>query len=206
MQLMRCGLALVCALLLLGCDGDEEAHPRPATTTGTATTTTTGVSADCRVPEASDPAAEEAGTVFVYFFCPSGLGERPIALLRRVPPGKGPLQSALEALVKGPDERERQAGFQSPFDGFEGQILMGVELTNGHAVVDFSRQFFEQTVGGGTAYTAFFFRTLDHTVLQFPTVKKVTYRIEGDARALCLEFQIVCESLTREEWEKREGA
>jgi spore germination protein GerM len=196
------GFLLVVPLLLLACDGgEEEARPEPTSSSVAPTTVTTASEAStCRPEESPEPTSEDGSIVLVYFICE----ERHSGLSRRVPPGEGaPLRTALEELVKGPNERERKAGFRSPFDGFESdRLLVGVVLKDGHAVIDFSRALADQNIGGGTAFAGSLFGSLDPTVFQFPSVKRVTYRLDGDARALCLEFQMVCEPLTREEWEK----
>jgi spore germination protein GerM len=155
---------------------------------------------DCRPPGTPAPEGDHS-TVHAYFFCGGEVPEaQPVAVPRQVPGTRSVLRAALTELMKGPDERERHAGYHSPFDN-DSSLLVGVTMSDGRALVDFSRALVEGDRSGGSYYSAYFFGSLNPTVFQFPEVDQVTYRVEGDAKALCLEFQMVCEPLTRSEWE-----
>jgi Sporulation and spore germination. len=158
---------------------------------------------ECRPPEDGND-DETTTTVLVYFFCgnePPPSKPRPVP--RQVPPTKAPVHKALEELLKGPTEEERQAGFFSVVLSFGPDVLAGVSIRDGTAFIDFSEALPKRNVGGGSAFTGAFFRQFDPTVFQFSEIDQIVYRIDGDADRFCDMFEITCEPVTRGEAAKQ---
>jgi spore germination protein GerM len=115
-----------------------------------------------------------------------------------VPRTTGVLRATLEQLVAGPNEAERAAGQSSFFSAETADILAGVTITDdGTAVVDLR----EPVDGASTSSGQLAFRgALNRTVLQFPTVERVEYRLDGSCDAFWSWQQVgTCQLVTRDD-------
>jgi hypothetical protein len=128
---------------------------------------------------ASSPASM---VVQVFFHTGDGEGE-PVALPRTVPAAPAVLHAALEQLLAGPTESERQAGAISWFSSATADMLIDVSLDNGQVVVDFGDLRPIIPNASSSAGSQILLSQLDATVFQFDTVESVIYRIDGDADA-----------------------
>ncbi|HSH44435.1 MAG TPA: GerMN domain-containing protein [Longimicrobiales bacterium] len=124
------------------------------------------------------------------------LDERPVAVERRVP--EATVESALQALVRGPTEAERQAGHSSWFADSTAAILRSVARDNGQVVVDFHGDMPRLMSGAGTSFgSLMLLAMLDSTVFQFPGVQAVEYRLDGSCAAFGEWLQTGCEGVQR---------
>lgn len=149
-----------------------------------------------------EPAADEMDVMF-YLTCDSAFTDDPTAeaafvpTFRRVPRTAGVLQATLEQLVAGPSAEERAAGLSSLFSAETAGILAGVTIIDGTAVVDLAEPVDNaSTSAGGRAFRG----ALDRTVLQFPTVDAVEYRLAGSCDAFWRWQQVGdCRLVTRDD-------
>ena len=98
---------------------------------------------------------------------------------RRIPKTASVATAALLELFKGPllDEAKDFSGFGPPeTDG----ILKTVNVKNGTAYVNFTKRLTTQMGNATSSCGSGFFAMTDATLLQFPTIKKVVYAVEGD--------------------------
>lgn len=86
--------------------------------------------------------------------------------------------AALNELLKGPTDEEAKAysGFGPPeTDG----ILRSINVKNRTAYVNFTKRMFVQMGNATTSCGGGFFSMTDATLMQFSTIKKVVYAVEG---------------------------
>ena len=119
--------------------------------------------------EKLNPGMEDCGKVF--------------PVTRRIPKTTATARAALEALFKGVTPEEEAKGFHSFSPAETKGILKSIRIKKGAAYINFNGVVYEQL---GTATTScggsFFFSSLEETLFQFPTIKKVFYAIEGNPR------------------------
>ncbi|MGK2948692.1 MAG: GerMN domain-containing protein [Acidimicrobiales bacterium] len=135
----------------------------------------------------SDPTADGTmeDVVVEVHFSPDGGG--PMCAdtepVERIVEGPAVLEAALRALLAGPTAAEREAGLSSWFSEETAGALRSVAIEDGTAFIDFSD--FRALVGGAstTCGANVLVRQLDRTALQFPTVERTLYSIEGDVEA-----------------------
>jgi hypothetical protein len=123
--------------------------------------------------------------------------EQPVQV-RRGLAGTADLRTALDLLVRGPTAAERAAGLWSWFSDATRDAVAGVSIdAAGHATVDFRdlRQLIPNA--STSAGSAVLLHELNGTVFQFPSVRSVQYRIEGDCEAFWNWLQYDCETVTR---------
>jgi hypothetical protein len=82
--------------------------------------------------------------------------------------------AALEALLEGPTSLERDAGVGTPIP--DGTELLGLIVDDGIATVDLTSEY---ESGGGTASMTMRLAQVVCTLDQFPTVKGVLFRLDG---------------------------
>lgn len=82
--------------------------------------------------------------------------------------------AAARALLSGPSAKERSAGLGTAIP--TGTALHGITVSKGTADVDLTQAF---TTGGGTLSMTARVGQLVYTLTQFPTVQRVTFRIDG---------------------------
>ena len=97
-----------------------------------------------------------------------------VAAERTIPKTERVALAAIEELLKGPTEAEKQAGYSSNIPA--GSRVNSVVITNGEARVDFNATI---ESGGGSCSMAFRTEQIRQTLLQFPTVKSVKISING---------------------------
>jgi germination protein M len=154
----RIALALALVLVAAGCGGSETSGPggtetQPPPETGTATT------------------AEATASIVVYFT----RGEQVAPVHREVPQTAAVGTAAVTALLDGPTAAEREFDVASNVP--EGARLLGLEVADGTATVDLSREF---ESGGGTLSMTARLAELVFTLTQFSTVDRVQLELEGE--------------------------
>ncbi len=83
--------------------------------------------------------------------------------------------AATDALLDGPTDAERAAGFTSAIPS--GTRLLGIDIENGVATVDLTSEY---QSGGGSASMQTRLGQVVYTLTQFPTVQKVRFRLDGN--------------------------
>jgi spore germination protein GerM len=128
-------------------------------------------------PSPSAPSSP-AGTTIVraYFY----LGGEPgsaglVAVLREVPETRAVATAAMNALLEGPTADE-SAGRLITSAVPPGSRLLDLAIEDGVATVDLSREF---ESGGGSASVLIRLGQVVYTLTQFPTVRSVSFEIEG---------------------------
>jgi hypothetical protein len=142
--------------------------------------------------------------VTVTFVCGSAAGADPsdeatyVPVTRRVPRSAGVLGATVAAFLGGTTVEEEQETGVSAFT-YHPATTASVTITGGRAVVDFSPELPRDATTASTSTGSLLFRgALDRTVLQFPTVDEVEYRLGGSCEAFW-EWQQVggCPVVTR---------
>lgn len=139
-------------------------------------------------PENADERAP-AGTaetmeVKVYFSAGDGTDCSAVrAVTRTIPRTQGVAKAALQELFKGPTEEEKKSGLSSFFSDDTKDILDRVNVKDGAAYVDLDGSVTQKlsnatTSCGSQAFTA----SVEKTLTQFRTVKKVFFAIEGSPK------------------------
>lgn len=100
---------------------------------------------------------------------------------RRVPATKAIAKAALLELFKGTTPEERAKEFSSFDPDSTANILKNINIKSGIAYVNFNDVVYEKlgvatTSCGGSS----FFSSVEKTLKQFPTIKKVVYAVEGN--------------------------
>lgn len=229
------GLAAALALALAaGCgdpgDGGTPGQAAPATDTGRVDTPPSPVGADAVTdttgrdtthnsavagqpdpavgePAAPSPPASDAtltgfDTVYVYF---TGSDEEQAPVPRPVSDTAHALRAAFVELLEGPTTRERDRGLLSWFSGETAGMLRGVAVEEGFAVVDLEdlRPVIPNAVGSAGALMLL--GELTATAFQFPGVRRVEFRIDGDCEALMAWLQFGCSPIRRGSWDPPPG-
>jgi spore germination protein GerM len=100
---------------------------------------------------------------------------------REIPKTKAVARAALEELFRGVTPSEKAKGYHSFSPEQTNGILKSIKIKNRAAFVNFNKNVYEQM---GVATTScggsFFFSSLEKTLFQFPTIRKVFYAIEGN--------------------------
>jgi spore germination protein GerM len=98
---------------------------------------------------------------------------------RTIPKTASVATAALLELFKGPtpEEAKEYTGFGPPETN---GILKSVRVKGGAAYVNFNKALYEQMGNATSSCGGGFFSMIDATLMQFPTVKKVYYAVEGD--------------------------
>jgi Sporulation and spore germination/Immunoglobulin-like domain of bacterial spore germination len=121
-------------------------------------------------PAGASAGSADATRVAVYLV----RGERVAPLRRTLPRTAAVLRGALDALLRGPTVAERRAGYTSAIP--VGAVLRGVALTGGVATIDLTGRY---AAGGGSLSMLLRVAQIVHTATQFPTVRRVAFRIDG---------------------------
>lgn len=93
--------------------------------------------------------------------------------LRTVEAGKSPAVGIIEELIKGPARSDLTRTIP------EGTQLISLEINNGVAYVNFSREFKENHWGGSAGETMTLYSVID-SLTELPEIKKVQFLIEGN--------------------------
>jgi len=148
--------------------------PEPTAPVGSPDPVDPGATPTARPPATPRPSATPSGatSVKVYLFA----GESLVPVLRRVEATRAVGRAALTELLAGPTAEEAGA---SPALGTTipaGTILLGLDIADGLATVDLSREF---ESGGGSASMFGRLAQVVYTLTQFPTVEGVAFRLDG---------------------------
>jgi hypothetical protein len=157
---VRRALVLLALLALAGCGGADEgsAPAQEAVPTPTGAPTTTA-------------AEQETRQLLVYFLRDEKLG----VAARLVDETEAVGAAAVRALLGGPSELERDAGFSTAVP--DGTELLGLSIADGIATVDLSGAFDD---GGGTLSMTSRIAQVVYTLTQFPTVERIAFRLDGE--------------------------
>ena len=107
----------------------------------------------------------------VWFARDGGL----VAVRRTHEPTQAVATAATNALLEGPTDPERSAGFTSAIPS--GTRLLGISIQNGVATVDLTSEY---QSGGGALSMQTRLGQVVYTLTQFPTVQKVRFRLDGN--------------------------
>jgi hypothetical protein len=181
----------VVGLVLAGCGGDDESGDATTTTARTARTTTTSRSTTAG-GDGSTSTPASTTDIRVYLLRGEELGAA-----RRTGPAATPARAAMEALLEGPNDADRSAGLTTAVP--EGTRLLGLDIADGTATVDLSSEF---ASGGGSLSMQARVAEVVYTLTQFPTVQRVSFRVDGEAvDALGGEGLVLSEPQARSDWE-----
>lgn len=111
--------------------------------------------------------------------------EELVEVTRTGPKTTGVLRQALEALVAGPRPEDGE-GLSSLFSAETADVLAGVSLRDGTAIVDFASAVNNASTSAGSAA---FLAELDATIFQFATVERIEYRLQGSCEAFWEHLQ-----------------
>jgi hypothetical protein len=155
--LLALSLALV-ASLAIGCSGTETTPPAPEPS-------------PTSTPDPEPPAAEPLDVTIYYV-----RGEHLGVAVHRIQGTKAVAAAALDELLAGPTEEEREAGLASEIP--EGTRVLGIDVVNGTATVDLSKEF---ESGGGSLSMQLRVAQVVYTLTAFPTIDRVAFMIVGVA-------------------------
>ncbi|HEX8288350.1 MAG TPA: GerMN domain-containing protein [Pyrinomonadaceae bacterium] len=99
---------------------------------------------------------------------------------RQIPKTKAIARAALDELFKGVTPEESSKGYVS-FSAEETKgILKSIKIKNKAAYINFNKVVYEQLGSATTSCGGGFFTSVEKTLFQFPTIKKIFYAIEGN--------------------------
>jgi germination protein M len=147
--------------------------PAATVTTATATMVTTPRVTATVTPtnDAATPTPERTLQLSVYFI----RDEKIAAAHRTVPHTLQVAAAAIEQLLAGPTDEEREAGLSSAIP--EGTRYLGTTIENGIVTVNLSSEF--ESGGGSFSMTARLAQVV-YTLTQFPTVDAVLFELDGE--------------------------
>lgn len=103
------------------------------------------------------------------------------AVTRAIPKTTSVARAALEELFKGPTESEQADALSSFFSENTKDILISVKIKKGAAYVNLKGETIEKLGNATTSCgSAGFAASIEKTLRQFPSVKKIFFAIEGD--------------------------
>lgn len=144
-----------------------------STTEGTQTTVTLAPeSTTTTVPSQTTTTVDEDATkVNVYY----SRDEKICAASRTIPKTQEVGAGAMKELLKGPTAGEKAIGMVSNIPA--GTTYLGLSIDDGIATVDLSKEY---ASGGGTLSMAMRLAEVVFTLTQFPTVKGVNFKLDGE--------------------------
>lgn len=157
--------------------------------------------------EEPDP---EMMTVNVYFACTHDSLPRALYPFPRTVPEAASTQEQLhlsiDALLAGPTEMEREAGFTSMFSLLTANALNSITLgEDGTATVDLVNLADLIPNASASAMHGEIIRPLDQTLFQFEQVKRIEYTFDGSCLTFAEVFQTTpCQYRTRADWQARQ--
>ena len=101
-------------------------------------------------------------------------------VVRKIAKTSAPATAALTELFKGPTEAEKAKKFFGMSSPETDGILKSVNVKRGAAYVNFTNRVYDQMGTATTSCGGGFFTSVEKTLTQFPTIKKVYYAVEGD--------------------------
>jgi len=107
------------------------------------------------------------------------------SVTRKIPKTTSIAKAALELLFAGPTEAEKAKGYYSDFSEETKSFFISVNVKNKAAYVNLRDPLQFPTAGNFTTSSggSNFFGQVEKTLLQFPSIKKIFYAIEGDPAA-----------------------
>ena len=99
---------------------------------------------------------------------------------RTIPKTKTVARAALVELFKGVTPDEAKRGFVSFSPEETNGIFKSIKIKNKTAYLNFNKVVYEQMGSATTSCGGGFFSSIEKTLFQFPTIKKVFYAIEGN--------------------------
>ena len=126
-------------------------------------------------PATVEPTEAPSGatSVRIYLFMDGKL----VPVRRDVDATRAVGRAALNAMFEGPTADEAAASPPITTEVPEGSILLGLDIADGLATVDLSREF---ESGGGSASMFGRLAQVVYTLTQFPTVKQVAFQLDGE--------------------------
>ena len=130
---------------------------------------------ESEAPTTPEPTEAPSGatSVKVYLFMDGQL----VPVRRQVDETRAVGRAALNALFEGPTAEEAAASPSLTTSVPDGTILLGLDIADGLATVDLSREF---ESGGGSASMFGRLAQVVYTLTQFPTVKQVAFQLDGE--------------------------
>lgn len=183
---------LTAATLAVSCSGGSTStSPSPSPSPTAAPTATPSASP---TPTSTPSAVPTTRAVVSAYFLH---GER-LQPVHRSVVGPGVGAAAVRALLAGPTAAERSAGLTTTVP--TGTSLRGLDIAGGLATVDLSGRF---ATGGGTLSMTARLAQVVFTLTRFPTVRQVTFRLDGKAvTALGGEGIIIDKPVGRDRFEE----
>jgi len=158
-----------------------------------------------QIPESAD-VGDASMVVTIYLICDAAVATNAdvssdgsfLAVTRVVPRSEGVLQASLQALLQGTQPGEAGV-LSSVFSADTADVLRSVTIVDGTAIVDLDARLTQVANGASTSFgSPLFLGQLTRTVLQFPTVEAVEYRLDGSCQAFGEWLQSgVCETFPR---------
>ncbi|MEO7539395.1 MAG: GerMN domain-containing protein [Pyrinomonadaceae bacterium] len=99
---------------------------------------------------------------------------------RTIPKTSGVAKAALEELFKGVTAEEESKGFTSFSPDETSGALKSINIKQGAAYVNFNKVVYEKLGSATSSCGGGFFSSIEATLKQFPTIKKVFFAIDGD--------------------------
>jgi hypothetical protein len=159
----------------------EETNPSGDSGTGTSEAEpTTGTDAAEGGSETNEPEPSGNVTYEVWFHRSEAVNGRAVPTLfvvhRTQPATRAVGAAAVEALLAGPDgDREMSGDVETAIP--RGTRLLGLDIDGGIATVDLTSEF---ESGGGSLSMQMRLAQVVYTLTQFPTVKSVLFRLDGE--------------------------
>ena len=121
------------------------------------------------------PTTEPSGatSVKIYLFMDGTL----VPVRRQIDATRAVGRASLNALFEGPTRAEANASPPLTTSVPDGTILLGLDIADGLATVDLSREF---ESGGGSASMFGRLAQVVYTLTQFPTVDRVAFKLDGE--------------------------
>ena len=99
---------------------------------------------------------------------------------RNIPKTKAVARAALDELFKGTTGEERRKEFWSFPAEDTSDIIKSLNIRNGVAFLNFKKIVFEKLGNTTSSCGGGFYSSIEATLKQFPTVKRVVYAVEGN--------------------------
>lgn len=125
---------------------------------------------------------EEVSAVKVYFGNGNAdpnvmLCDRTFAVVRTVPKTLGIARAAIDEMLKGPSDFEKDLGYFTSIDAMSGVKIQSLVIENGVAKIDFNVAL--ETNAGGSCRVLAIRSQIENTLRQFETVEDVIISIDG---------------------------
>ena len=173
--LLACLAVAALTACTAGNEADAPAEP-DSTVNGDAGTSRDAMHA---APDSADTRSADSMQVEVWF----DRGEEVVAVMRRVPASGDTLTAALQALLAGPTEAERQQGLTSWFSAETADALRSARVEDGLAIVDL-RDVSSIIPNASTSLgSTMMLQALNGTVFSAADADSAEYRFDGSCDA-----------------------